>query len=54
MKVDICKYRQEVDTMFKYDFYFEENHKDSCDMCEEQRAYVFALGLRNACVQIGK
>ena len=50
---------QEVNTMFKYDYSYEsENtsaiHRDPCDVFEEQRAYVFALGLSKACVQIGK
>ena len=45
---------QEVDIMFKYDYYFDESTKDSCDISEEQRAYVIALGLRNACSQVGR
>lgn len=40
--------------MLKYDYYFEDDDKDSCDICDEQRAYVIALGLRNACVPFGK
>ena len=40
--------------MFKYDYYFDESTKDSCDISEEQRAYVIALGLRNACSQVGR
>lgn len=40
--------------MLKYEYYYESEHKDSCDVCEEQRAYIIALGLTKACVQIGK
>ena len=40
--------------MLKYDYFYESECKDSCDICDEQRKYVIALGLRNACVQIGK
>lgn len=40
--------------MLKYDDGYESENRDTCDICEEQRAYVFALGLTNACVQFGK
>lgn len=40
--------------MLKYDDIYESDHKDTCDIFEEQRAYVIALGLTNACAQIGK
>ncbi|MCH5152776.1 MAG: hypothetical protein J1F68_02295 [Clostridiales bacterium] len=45
--------------MLKYDYFnnvehMEDSHRDPCDIFEEQRAYVFALGLTNACCQIGK
>ena len=40
--------------MLRCEDFYESDHKDSCVICEEQRAYVFALGLTNACVQIGK
>ena len=40
--------------MFRYEYYFDDERKDACDVCEEQRAYIVALGLTNACVQLGK
>ena len=40
--------------MFKFEYYYDEDQKDSCDIFDEQCAYFTALGLRNACVQIGK
>lgn len=40
--------------MLKYDYYYEDERIDSCDICDEQRKYVIALGLTNACVQLGK
>ena len=40
--------------MFKYGYYYESEHKDTCEICEEQRAYIIALGLTNACTQIGR
>lgn len=39
--------------MLRYDeFTYEE--LDSCDICEAQMEYLVALGLTNACTQIGK
>ena len=40
--------------MFRYKDYYAEDHKDTCEIYEEQRAYVIALGLTNACFQLGK
>ena len=40
--------------MLRYEYYYDSERRDSCDICEEQRLYVIALGFRNACVQIGK
>ena len=40
--------------MFKYDYYYEEEKKDTCDVCEGQIAYLVALGLTNACVKFGR
>ena len=33
---------------------FIEEERDACDVFEEQQQYLVALGLTNACVQIGK
>ena len=40
--------------MLKYDYFYESEHRDTCEIFEEQRAYVIALGLTNACAQLGK
>ena len=40
--------------MLKYGYQYESEDKDACDISDEQRAYVFALALTNACVQLGK
>ena len=40
--------------MLRYDDYYEDNTKDTCEVSEEQAAYLFALGLTQACNQIGK
>ena len=46
--------------MLRFEDYYESDkdtcatHRDPCDIFEEQRAYVIALGLTKACVQIGK
>ena len=40
--------------MIRYEYYYDSESKDTCDVCEEQREYVIALGLTNACVQLGK
>ena len=47
--------------MLRYEYYYEDDNKDdceiqkdACDVSEEQRAFVTALGLRNACVHVGK
>ena len=39
--------------MLKYKDFIDEE-KDVCDVFEEQQQYFIALGLTNACVQIGK
>ena len=40
--------------MLRYDYRYDNEDYDACDVSEEQRAFVFALGLTNACVQLGK
>lgn len=40
--------------MFGYEDYDESEHKDTCDIFEQQRAYVIALGFVNACARFGK
>ena len=40
--------------MLKYGFHEYNEEMDACDISDEQRAYVFALALTNACVQLGK
>lgn len=50
----VYKYLMEVHAMLRYDYYYENECIDSCDICEEQRSYIIALGFRNACVQIGR
>ena len=40
--------------MFKYDYCYEDGEKDTCEVCEMQIAYMVALGLTQACTQIGK
>ena len=40
--------------MLRYDYDYEREHRDPCDVFEEQRAYVIALGLTNAFMQLGK
>ena len=39
--------------MLRYEDFTKEE-KDTCDIFEEQMEYLFALGLTNACAQIGK
>ena len=39
--------------MLRYEDFISEE-KDTCDVFEEQQQYLIALGLTNACVQIGK
>ena len=34
--------------------YYEREGKDTCDICDEQRAYVFALGLTLARISVGR
>ena len=45
--------RKETNKMMKYEYYNDEE-RDACDISEEQRAYVFALGLTIARIQLGK
>lgn len=40
--------------MFRYEYSYDDENRDACDICEKQRAFVFALGLTNACVHVGK
>ena len=40
--------------MLKYEYFYESERQDSCDICEEQRQYIIALGLTNACVRVGR
>lgn len=40
--------------MFKYDYFYEDEQRDTCDICDDQIAYIVALGLTQACTQIGK
>ena len=47
--------------MLNYQYRYESEkedtcatHRDACEVCEEQRAYVFAWGLTKACAQLGK
>ena len=40
--------------MLKYEYSYDSDYRDACDVSDEQRAYVFALALTNACVQLGK
>ncbi len=35
-------------------FYQLDEQKDVCEICEEQSAYINALALDYACMQIGK
>lgn len=39
--------------MTRYSDYSNEQ-KDFCDICEEQSAFLYALALDRACIQIGK
>ena len=39
--------------MLRYEDFIGEE-RDTCDVFEEQQQYLFALGLTNACVQVGK
>lgn len=39
--------------MLKYKDYTNEE-MDACDISEEQKRYLFALGLTQACMQIGR
>ncbi len=39
--------------MLKYQDYVDET-KDTIDVCEEQTAYLLALGLKDCCTHIGK
>ena len=47
------KFVWEVNTMFGYREYYDDK-RDTCDVCDEQMAYMVALGLNLACTQIGK
>ena len=39
--------------MLRYDD-FDKEEKDTCDIFDEQRKYLYALGLTLACNQIGR
>ena len=39
--------------MLRYE-YFIDDEKDTCEIYEEQQQYLIALGLTNACSQIGR
>ena len=40
--------------MLRYKYDFDNENKDTCDIFEEQRAYIIALGFTNACMKFGK
>lgn len=40
--------------MFRFEDYYEDVNHDTVDVSEQQIAYVTALGLTQACTQIGK
>ena len=39
--------------MLRYEEYTNEK-MDTCDICDAQMEYLFAFGLTQACMQIGK
>ena len=40
--------------MLRSEYDYESENLDSCDIFEDQRAYIVALGLMNACMKFGK
>ncbi len=40
--------------MLSYYQDYRDEQRDACDICEQQSAYIIALALNNACIQIGK
>ena len=40
--------------MFDYEYDYERENMDSCDVFENQRAYIIALGFTNASMKFGK
>ena len=40
--------------MLRRDYYYENEEKDTCDVCEDQTFSLIAFGLAQACMHIGK
>ena len=40
--------------MLRSEYDYESENFDSCDVCDDQQAYIVALGLMNACMRFGK
>ena len=40
--------------MFRNEYDYERENYDSCDIFDDQRAYIVALGFTNACMKFGK
>ena len=40
--------------MLRNEYDYEREQRDTCDVFDDQLAYIVALGLTNACMKFGK